>query len=69
MEVEAHIRVIDGTEYVTRRDAERLLTEADNRRRLHMQEEIDSLARQLRDANTYINQLIAEREPYDPNEM
>jgi hypothetical protein len=46
MEVEATIYRIWGTEYVKREDAERLLTEADERRRLQMQEEIDRLRRE-----------------------
>ncbi len=69
MEVEARVITVNGTQYIAREDAEQLLTEADNRRRLQMQDEIDTLTRQLREANSYISQLLVEREPYNPNEM
>ena len=45
MQVTANIVVINGTEYITRQEAERLLNEADERRRTQMQEHIDALNR------------------------
>lgn len=50
MEVDAHIVTINGTDYMTRQEAERLLTEeADERRRVHMQAEIDQLRSTIRE--------------------
>lgn len=47
MEVDAPVVVINGVRYITVEDAERLLQEADNRRRLQMQAKVDDLEWEL----------------------
>ncbi len=65
MEVDAKIVTINGVEYVTRQECERLLSEADNRRRLQMQEENDELRRDLRAAHAEMEAI----HDYTPGEM
>jgi hypothetical protein len=53
MEIQAQVVTIDGVEYVTRQEAERLLSEADERRRSQMQDQINRLKLQIEKLESY----------------
>jgi len=50
---EAHIVTIHGVEYITRQECERLLEEADNRRRLQAHARITELEQEIEALHDY----------------